>query len=250
MTRTQKKPHSDETLDTIYHGKLKLFQKKKGYRFSIDAVLLAEFVRKLKGERLIDIGTGCGVVPLMIALNNPAIKITGIEIQESLYDLATRNVIENGFTKRVKIINYDIRDAKSIFKGGSFDIVTANPPYIKSDSGRLNPHEEKAIARHELTISLEGLIKTAKYLLTSTGKLVIIYPAKRAVDLLDLLRRENIEPKMIQMVHSKVDTEAKLIIVKASKSAKKGGLKILKPCIIYNEDKTYTKDVERILNGN
>jgi len=246
-----KKRSIEESLDTIYNGKIKIFQNKKGYRFSIDAVLLAEFVRKIKGDRLLDIGTGCGVVPLMIAYNNPLIKITGVEIQDSLYNLAQRNVAENELTDRIKILQHDIRDVENIFHPGSFDIITANPPYIRHDSGRVNPEEEKAIARHEITISLDSLIKTAKYLLTDTGKLVIIYPAQRAVDLFDSLRRENIEPKNILMIHSKISAEAKLIIVKASKSAKRGGLSVLPPFVIYNDndDNTYTTEVERILQG-
>jgi tRNA1Val (adenine37-N6)-methyltransferase len=247
----QKKPCANEaeTLDTIYNGKIKLFQKKNGYRFSIDAVLLADFLLNVKGGNIIDIGTGCGVVPLMIVSRKEHCKITGIEIQDSLFDLAKRNVKENGFIDRIDIIKHDIRDIKSIFKPGSFDIVTANPPYIKHDAGRINPQEEKAIARHEITISLEDLIKTSKYLLTSTGKVVIIYPANRTIDLIELLRKESVEPKRIQMIHSKYKGEAKLVIVEASKSAKKGGLKILSPRIIYNDDSTYTDEVERILQG-
>lgn len=242
-------PKTDETLDSIYNGKVKVFQSKKGYRFSIDAVLLAEFVRGLKGDNIIDIGTGCAIVPLMLAKNNPNIKVTGVEIQDSLYELAKKNVIENDFSDRIKIIRHDMREVKGVFKPASFDIVTANPPYVECDAGRINPESEKAIARHEIKLSLDELIKTAKYLLSSTGRIVIIYPAKRAVDLVDLLRKHNVEPKMMQMIHSKLDGEAKLVIVKASKSAKRGGLKVLPPCIIYNDDNTYTDKVERILQG-
>lgn len=249
MTQSHKKPEPVETLDTIYNGKVQLYQNKNGYRFSIDAVLLAEFVHKIKGRTLLDIGTGCAVVPLMVAYKNKHVNITGVEIQESLYELAVRNVELNELTERVKVIQHDVRHIDKVFEPGSFDIVTANPPYIKCDSGRLNPVEEKAIARHELTISLDSLIKAADYLLTQTGRLVMIYPAKRAVDLITLLRDANIEPKTMQMIHSKRDTEAKLVIVKASKSAKPGGLKVLPPLIIYKNGNTYTKEVERMLDG-
>ena len=249
MPFKQTKPHDDETLDTIYRGKIKIFQKKNGYRFSIDAVLLAAFVQQLKGERIIDIGTGSGVVPLMMAKRNPHCKIVGIEIQDSLFDLAVRNVNENDLQNRINIVKHDIKDIKSVFPHESFDIVTANPPYIKADSGRINPQEEKAISRHEIMISLEELIKTVKYLLTPTGKAVVIYPANRAIDLIEGLRRQNIEPKAMQVIYSKVQSEGKLVIVEASNSSKKGGLKILPPCILYNEDNTYTDEVERMLEG-
>ncbi|MFC1856074.1 tRNA1(Val) (adenine(37)-N6)-methyltransferase [Thermodesulfobacteriota bacterium] len=249
MELAQKNLGDNETLDSIYNGKIKLFQKKKGYRFSIDAVLLAEFVHKLGGARLLDLGTGCGIVPLMIAHKNTHVNITGVELQDSLYDLAKRNVEENGLTDRIKIIQHDIRHVDRILSPESFDLITANPPYIERDSGRLNPDKEKAIARHELMVSLEEIVRAVKYLLTPTGKAVIIYPAKRAVDLLTLLRKEGIEPKFVQMIHSKLTTEAKLVIVKASKSGKKGGLKVLPPWIIYNEDGNYTDESEKMLNG-
>lgn len=247
---SKEKPRADETLDTIYKGKIKVFQKKKGYRFSIDAVLLAAYVQKLKGDRIIDIGTGCGVVPLMIALkDHRKNKIIGVELQDTLFDLASRNVIENGFEERVEIIQHDIKEIKSRFHAESFDIVTANPPYIKVDSGRVNPQTEKAIARHEITLSLPELIKTAKYLLSATGKFVIIYPENRVIDLLEALRIENVEPKVMQVIYSDIKSEGKLVIVEASKSSKKGGLKILAPCILYNEDKTYTDEIADILEG-
>ena len=245
----QSKPDIDETLDTIYKGKVKIFQKKNGYRFSIDAVLLADYVLQLKGDRIIDIGTGSAVVPLMIAKKNPHCMIVGIEIQDSLFDLAIKNVRENGFQDRINIVKRDIKDIKSVFPHESFDIVTANPPYIRIDSGRINPLKEKAIARHEILLSLKELVKKIKYLLTPTGKAVIIYPANRAIDLVEELRRQNIEPKAMQVIYSKMDSEGKLVIVEASKSSKKGGLKILPPCVIYNEDGTYTDEVEKMLEG-
>jgi len=249
MKPDQKNPSSGESLDTIYNGKVKLYQKKKGYRFSIDAVLLAEFAHKFSGKKMLDIGTGCGVVPLMVAYKNKSVNITGVEIQDSLYDLAQRNVKLNRLSKRIKIIQHDARHVDKIFEPGSFDIVTANPPYVKTNSGRINPDEEKAIARHEITMSLDELIKSAKYLLTPTGRFIMIYPAKRTVDILGHLRAANIEPKMIQMIHSKRDGEAKLIIVKASKRAKKGGLTVLPPLVIYKSNNIYTDEVGTILNG-
>ncbi len=239
----------DETLDTIYKGKVLIYQKKKGYRFSIDAVLLADYVGRLKGRRVIDLGTGCGVVPLMIAKNDPERKIVGVEIQDTLYDLARRNVTVNGFEERIEIIKQDFRSIKGIYPHESFDIVSANPPYIKADSGRINPHEEKAIARHELTMSLTDLVSAAKYLLAPTGKAVIIYPAFRVIDLINELRAQKLEPKATQIIYSHIESEGKLVIIEASKSSKKGGLKILPPRILYKELNVYTDEVENILGG-
>ncbi len=249
MTNDRPQPNHDETLDSFFKGKVKIFQKKKGYRFSIDAVLLADYVLRKKCDNILDIGTGCGVVPLMIAKKNQHCRIVGVEIQDSLYDLAIRNITENGFQDRVTIIKHDIRDIKSVFLQESFDLIMANPPYVKVDSGRLNPEAEKAIARHELTMSLSDLVRTIKYLLTPTGKAVVIYPSKRAIDLIEELRRCNIEPKYMQVIYSSVNSEGKLVIVEATKSSKKGGLKILPPCILYNLDNTYTKEIEKILAG-
>lgn len=221
----------DETLDTFFNGKLKIIQKKKGYRFSIDALLISEFVRLRKGERVIDLGTGCGILPLLLSQIGKAKSFVGVEIQEDLAECARKNVRLNHLESLISILHQDFRELKSIFPSGSFDVVISNPPYWKNRTGRLNPSIQKAIARHELKGTLEDLISIASYLLKHKGRIYLIFTAQRVVDLLVALRKENIEPKQLQLVYPHPKEEAKFVLVEAVKSSGIE-LKILPPLIL------------------
>src|SRR4030043_1940400 len=186
-------PSPDETLDMFFNGKLRIIQKKKGYRFSMDAVLLSQFINLRKNERVIDLGTGCGILPLLLSHTTKAHSFIGVEIQKGLADCAKRNVVLNHLKDRISILRQDFRELKGTFPSGSFDIALSNPPYRKYRTGRINPSMEKAIARHEIKGTLEDLISIASYLLPLKGKFTMIFPASRTVDLFVALRDGGLE---------------------------------------------------------
>ena len=224
-------PSADETLDLFLDGKLQIIQKKKGYRFSVDTLLLGQFVRIRKNERVIDLGTGCGILPLLLSQNAKANPFVGVEIQRNLVECAEKNVVLNHLEDRVSILKQDFRELKTIFPQGSFDVVLSNPPYREYQTGRINPSMDKAIARHEIKGKLEDLISIASYLLPPKGRCYLIFPALRTVDLFVVLRKGNLEPKRIQFVHPRMGEEAKFILVESFK-ASGVELKIMSPLIL------------------
>ena len=212
-------PSSDETLDTFFNGSLHILQKRRGYRFSIDAVLLSQFIKIKKNETAIDLGTGCGILPLLLSQTTKARSFVGIEIQKGLAELAQKNIVLNHLQHRISILHQDFRKLKQSFPPGSFDVVFSNPPYRKFQTGRINPVLEKALARHEIKGKLEDLISMATYLLPAKGRCYLIYPASRGIDLLVVLRNKKMEPKRLQFVHPRFDEGAKFILMEAVKSS-------------------------------
>ncbi len=212
-------PSSDETLDTFFGGKLQVIQKKKGYRFSVDAVLLSRFVKIRKDENVIDVGTGCGILPLLLSQTTKARSFVGIEIQEALAQCAKKNVGLNHLEEKITILQQDLRELRKIFAAGSFDVVLSNPPYRKYRSGRINPSPEKAIARHEIESTLEDLTSIASYLLPAKGRCYFIFPAMRTVDLLVALRSRELEPKRLQFVYPRTGEDAKFVLTESAKGS-------------------------------
>ncbi len=225
---------SDQTLDTFFGGSLRVLQKKGGYRFSVDAVLLSEFSKIRKNEKVMDLGTGCGILPLLLSKTTKAHSFVGVEIQKELANLAKKNVQLNHLQDRVSILQKDFRDLKDTYPPGSFDVVVSNPPYRKYRTGRVNPAMEKAIARHEIKGTLEDLISIASYLLPPKGRCYVIFPALRTVDLLVVLRSQRLEPKRLQFVHPRLEEDAKFIL---SESIKESGveLKVMSPLILQSD---------------
>jgi tRNA1Val (adenine37-N6)-methyltransferase len=230
---------AEETLDTLFGGRLKILQKKQGYRFSIDALLLAHFAEPRPDDRIIDLGTGCGIVPLILLFRKKAKKVTGVEVQPSLADLARRNAALNRCTSRFQVWEEDLRKLDQKVKRESFDLVLTNPPYRRVGSGRVNPHEEKAVARHEIKANLDDVLRSAHYLLKDKGRLAMIYPASRAADLMRGLSKVNLEPKGLQFVHSHEKDEARLVLVEALKEGH-AQVKILPPFILYESSGNYS----------
>lgn len=218
----------DEAIDLFLDGRLKLIQSKDGYRFSIDAIFLSEFVTIKPGDVVIDLGTGCGVIPLILLLTKPVGHVFALEIQKELADQAKRNAALNGFQDKMEVILGDIKHP-SISKK-SAEVVICNPPYRKVESGRINPDLRKAIARHELMASVDNILHTAKNLLRTKGRLAMIYPAERLVDILDRMRRFALEPKRVQINYPHLRSGAKLALIEASLGGR-SGLEILPPLI-------------------
>ena len=227
-------PSSAETLDTFFHKSIKVLQKKAGYRFSIDAVLLSQFIKIRKHEKVIDLGTGCGILPLLLCHDTETQSFVGVEIQKGLAELAKRNVLLNHFEDRVSILQNDFRKLKTIFPPGSFQVVLSNPPYRKYRTGRVNPTLEKAIARHEIEGTLEDLVSTASYLLPPKGRCYLIFPALRTVDLLVALRNRKLEPKRLQFVYPRLRGEANFILAESMK-ASGAELKVMEPLILSSD---------------
>ena len=235
-----------ETFDTLFGGKLRVVQKKDGYRFSIDAVLLAGFVWLRQGERVIDLGTGVGIIPLILATRGEgAEQIVGVEIQEGLTELAQRNVLINGLEDLIHIVQGDMRNMDDMFPPAAFDVVVTNPPYYRISSGRINPYAQKAIARHEVTCTIDSVLHAARYLLKGGGRIFIIFPAQRAVTLMERLRSVSLEPKALRWVHSREGEEAVFILAEAYKGGGEG-LKVLPPLYVYSSDGTYTPEMKTV----
>jgi tRNA1Val (adenine37-N6)-methyltransferase len=235
------------TLDEILDGRLRVFQKKRGYRFSVDAILLAHFIFPKSKSKAIDLGTGSGIIPLLSAVRFPQINWIGLEIQEQMAIMAEKSIGLNCLQDRIRIIHGDARKIRNIFPAHSFDVVTFNPPYRKIDSGRINSDPEKAIARHEIKGSLKHFLPAAKYLLKPRGQVFTIYPAKRLAGLIELFRVNSIEPKRMRLVFSDAESDAELVLVEG-RAGSLEELKIESPIIIYGEDKKYSQQMNKIFN--
>lgn len=234
---------ADEAIEDLLHGSLKIIQKKSGYRFSIDAVLLANFAGIKKGDSVADLGTGSGVIPLILSFRHESVNVTGIELDLESADMAKRSVELNNLSEKISILEGDIRGIKELFTPESFGSALANPPYGKPGAGRINPNEQIANARHEIAGNLDNFIGAASYLLRYRGRLSIIYPARRVADVIVGLRRFNVEPKRMQMVHSREGEGASLVLVEGVKG---GGveMEVMKPLYIYAPDGSYTGELE------
>lgn len=219
-------PLPGETIDPFMDGRLRIIQSKKGYRFSIDALLLADFVTIKKYDIAIDLGTGCGVIPLSLLASKPVKHVYCIEIQHELAGQAMRNARLNNLENRMSVILGDIRNPP--LPASSVNVVVCNPPYRRKESGRINPDRQRAIARHEIYASLDDIIKAARYLLTTKGRLSIIYPAERMTDLMEKLRASGFEPKKLRIIYPDNDSNAKLVLMEAWFNGN-SGLTILPP---------------------
>ena len=236
-----------ETLDTLFEGRLKLFQRRSGYRFSIDALLLAHFIEPGRKDRIIDLGTGCGILPLILLFRRKASQVTGVEIQSSLADLARRNAALNRFASLIKIWEKDFRDLTTKRLKGVFDLVLSNPPYRRVGSGRINPDQEKAVARHEINATLEDILRVASHLLKDRGRLAMIYPAARAADLIKEMAKFHLEPKRLQFVHSHKRDEARLLLAEALKEGQ-AQVRILPPLFLYDSAGNYTPAARQLFS--
>ena len=223
---------ADESIDDFMDGRLRLIQPRKGYRFSIDAVLLSEFVSIKPGDIIVDLGTGCGIIPLVILMRRRVGYAYGLEIQPMLANQAVRNAALNGFEKKMGVILGDIRHPP--FMRASADVVICNPPYRRREAGRINLDPQRAIARHEIRASLDDILDTARRLLKPKGRLAMVYPASRLVDIIVRLRSFNLEPKRVQVIYPDIKSEAKLVLIEAAAKGH-GGLKLLEPLIDQGE---------------
>ena len=242
------KLNKNEQIDDLEFNNLKIIQNKDEFCFGMDSVLLANFAKEIKENcKIADLGTGTGILPILLAGKTKNLNIVGIEIQEKIAEMATRSVKLNKFEKNIKIINEDIKNISNSFYNNSFDVVITNPPYKKINTGLTNENEGKQISRHEIKCNLEDIINCAKQLLKDKGILYMVHRPERIVDICELLRKYKIEPKIIRFVYPYKDKESNLVLIKAAKNANKF-LKIEKPLIVYNKKGEYTDEILKIYN--
>lgn len=238
----------NETLDHLSIGDLQLFQAKEGYRFSLDPVLLARFIGHKAESRIFDLGTGNGILPLLLAKITDAQELVGIELQESLAERAQRNVEQNFLQDRVRIHVADIRALKHIYPAACADMVVTNPPYRSVASGRTAPNEERAVARHELFGGLREFVSAAGWLLKNGGTFALVHLAERLPALMASMAAVNIEPKRLRMVHSRQGAAARLILLEGRKGGRPG-LDVEPPLMIYKNSgskREYTDEVMKM----
>ncbi|MCF8037180.1 MAG: tRNA1(Val) (adenine(37)-N6)-methyltransferase [Desulfobacteraceae bacterium] len=232
------------THDTFFRGRISVKQPPDGYRFSVDAVILGNLARLKPGDRILDLGTGCGVIPLILCYRNPELgRVFGVEIQPELAELAAVNTRENRMDDRITILERDVKSITPADTGGPVDAVVCNPPHFAPNSGRINPDSQKAVARHEIRITLPDLTAAAARMLTPGGRMVVIYPSERLVDLLNAMRRANIEPKELRMIHPGPNSQAQRVLVHAT-LGKNPGVKVGPPLYIRRDARSYTDELE------
>lgn len=236
------------TLDSI--RAIRLYQPRAGYRFSVDSLLLFNFVNLRSISTIADLGAGCGVIGILLAQKYKMSKVTLFEIQERLSELARKNIEINLLQENVEVLKVDIREIPSLYPSfrSLFDVVVSNPPFRKIRSGQINPEEDKALARHEIAIDLAGLIKSADFLLRPKGRLFLIYHPSRLSEIIEELRGRQIAIKRIQFVHSSILTEAKMVLIEGVKGGKIG-LKVERPFFIYDESGRYSDAMRAIYEG-
>lgn len=236
-------PATDYTEDALFDGRIRCLQHRRGYRFSVDAVMLGNFIQPRPGDRILDLGCGCSIIPLILAYRWPKLSITGLEIQPNLALLAQKNVELNGWQERIKIVPGNLKEIGKYVESGSFDWVVSNPPYRKLGSGRVSRGDEQAFARHEQLADLANVVKAAGWAVKKRGRVAFIYPASRGAAVISELKNAGLEPKRMLSIFSYPGTTANLVIIEA---VKHGGeeMIILPPFYIYEKkDGEYSREM-------
>ena len=225
---------TDEKLEDLGEYGLKIIQAKNVYRFTQDAILLVKFVQLKNNERIIDLGSGSGIIPILLSYRKKGLSVYGIEIQEELANMSKRSVKLNKLEEIIHIIHEDIKNIRNIFKSNQFDVVISNPPYISLGKGVIGTINSRSIARHELKCNMEDIVSQSNYLLKNKGRIYLIYKSSRLVDLMIILRKYNIEPKVVRFIHFEKKRNAELFLIEGIKGGKKE-LKVKKPIFIQDQ---------------
>lgn len=234
-----------ERVDELQRGGYRIIQNRDGFCFGMDAVLLSGFARVQEGERVLDLGTGTGIIPILLKAKTPGEHFTGLEIQETSADMARRSVQLNDLSEEISIVEGDIREAASIFGRASFDVVTSNPPYMTGSHGLLNPQMPKAIARHEILCTLEDVVSQAAALLRDGGRFYLVHRPFRLAEIMNVMVRYNLEPKRMKLVYPFVDREPNMVLLEGLKGGK-SRITVEKPLIVYREPGKYTDEIYEI----
>jgi len=238
----------NERIDDLEFKGLKIIQNEKGFCFGIDSVLLSDFAKNIKKNSLVlDLGTGTGIIPILLCGKTELKKIIGVEIQKEVSDMAKRSSKLNNLEDRFQVLNEDILNLNKIYGNQTFDAIVTNPPYKKKDTGIINEDERKIISRHEITAKLEDFIKVSKDLLKDKGEFYMVHRPERLVDIFSLLRKYKIEPKELRFVYSNINKPPKLVLIKGIKNSK-SFLKVDKNLYIYDDKGNYTDEILKIYN--
>ena len=233
--------------DLVGYQNLKIYQNSDWFTFSLDSVLLSNFVTiQPRYRKILDLGTGNAPIPLILSTRTKA-SIVGVEIQKDIYDLAQKTIQYNHLDHQVQLLHCDMKDLKQMFSSDTFDVIVSNPPYFKYHSEHIvNENIHKTIARHEVMITLEELLRLIRYLLKNDGVFAMVHRTERMVEILDLFRKYGLEPKKIQFIYPKVGKDSDLFLIEGRKNGKLG-LKILSPIYVHQEDGSYTDVILRQL---
>jgi len=232
----------NERIDDLHIKDYKIIQNTQGFRFGMDAVLLTGFANVQSGENHLDLGTGTGIIPILLEAKYNGKSYMGLEIQEPFVDMAIRSVKLNKIEDKITIIHGDIKEADKLLPLSSFDVITCNPPYMNMGKGMTNPSSVKAIARHEVMCDLEDVIRVTSRLVKVGGRFYMVHRPQRLIEIIEILRQYRMEPKRIRMVHSFVDKEATMVLIEAVRYANPL-IKVEPPLIIYKAVNQYSNEV-------
>ncbi len=234
--------YADERVDELHRNNYKIIQNPKKFCFGMDAVLLSGFAKVMPKESTLDMGTGTGIIPILLEAKTEGKHFTGLEIQEESADMARRSVALNKLKEKVDIVTGDIKEASAVFGLASFDVVTCNPPYMNHNHGIVNPGEAKAIARHELLCTLEDVVREASRVLKPGGRFYLVHRPFRLVEIMNKLTEYKLEPKRMKLVYPFVDKEPNMVLIECMKGAK-SMIKVEAPLIVYKEPGIYTDEI-------
>ena len=236
----------NERIDDLEYKGLKIIQNTEGFCFGIDSVLLADCAKEIKRDsKVIDLGTGTGIIGILLCAKTKISRMVGVEIQEEVYDIAKRNVKLNKLEEKFTLMNINIKELGKRQEIGKFDAIVTNPPYKKENTGIQNENEKKLISRHEIAANLEDFIRISSQLLKDKKDLYMVHRPDRLVDIIELLRKYRLEPKKLKLVYPKPEKEPNLLLIKATKNAKPF-LKVEKPLYVYKENGEYTDEILKI----
>lgn len=231
-----------ERLDELHRNGYRIIQNSRKFCFGMDAVLLSGFARVKPGERALDLGTGTGIIPILLRGKTEGRNFTGLEIQEESADMARRSVAYNHLEESVSIVTGDIKEAAALFGAASFDVVTCNPPYMTGNHGLVNPEQPKAVARHEILCTLEDVVGQTARVLRPGGRFYLVHRPFRLAEILTLLVRYKLEPKRMRLVYPFVDKEPNMVLIEAL-SGGKSRITVEKPLIVYKKQGVYTDEI-------
>ena len=232
----------DERIDDLQRNGYRIIQKKKGFCFGMDAVLLSGFAQVKEGEMAVDLGTGTGIIPILLEAKTKGRHFTGLEIQEEVAEMANRSVRLNHLEDRVDIVRGDIKEASRLFGKASFDVVTSNPPYMNDNHGLKNPDLPKAIARHEVFCTLDDVCREASLLLKTGGRCYMVHRPHRLAEIITALKNYKLEPKRMKLVHPFIDKDANMVLIEAVRGGK-SMMKVEAPIIVYQKPGVYTQEI-------
>lgn len=235
----------NERFDDLQRNGYRIIQNKEAFCFGMDAVLLSGFAKVKEGESALDLGTGTGIIPILLEAKTEGKHFTGLEIQADMADMAARSVSYNHLEEKVSIVTGDIKEASRLFGLASFDVVTSNPPYMNDAHGLKNPELPKAIARHEVLCTLDDVAREASRLLKPGGRFYLVHRPHRLVEIMTALTAYKLEPKRMKLVHPYVDKEANMVLIEAVRGGK-SMIKVESPVIVYQEPGVYTDEIYEI----